>query len=51
MRATKEATYSIVSTLNKAMRIVDGAQPKCRVSYELRKKTKVGLICVQFKRR
>ena len=41
MRAMKEATYSIVSTLNKAMRIVDGAQPKCRVSYELRKKRKL----------
>ena len=41
MRAMKEATYSIVPTFNKAMRIVDGTQPKCRVSYELRKKRKL----------
>ena len=45
--AGKNATaYRIVPTLDEAMRIVNGAQSKCRVSHELRKKKGVGSISV-----
>ena len=35
MRAERKVPYSIVPTLDKAMRIVEGAQSERRVSYEL----------------